>query len=64
MAKDLTATPAGLVAVLISAKKSGDAVLKADVERQLRQQHGIEIKFATDIESFKVPAKQGIKHGS
>ena len=64
MAKDLTATPAGLVAVLISAKKSGDDVLKADVERQLWQQHGIEIRFASDSKAFKVAAKKAMIHGS
>ena len=48
MSKSLTDTLAGLVAVLVSAKKSGDELLVADVEWQLSRKHGIEIKFATD----------------
>tara|TARA_R110002073_G_scaffold177188_9_gene335140 strand:+ start:3725 stop:3895 length:171 start_codon:yes stop_codon:yes gene_type:complete len=46
MARELTETPAGLLAVLIAARKSGDEILAADAERQLNAKFGISITFS------------------
>lgn len=51
-ARCLSATPAGLVAIIIAAKASGDGSLQADAEMELNRRYDVRLRFG---DSF--PAK-------
>lgn len=48
MVKSLCETPAGLVAVVIAARHSGDEILEADCKAALRERFGIRLTFGSE----------------
>ena len=59
MIRTLSNTPAGMVAVLLSAKRSGDEALESTARSELIQRWDIFIKFGSDFgRDFRVEQEQ------
>lgn len=48
MDQNLCETPAGLVAVIVAAQRTGDRVLAASALKELRRRYGITLRFDAD----------------